>query len=107
VDFALGADGGLTFTNAAVEARVATPATEYRVRWARFDNATGSASGAIDATATTTRVAAPPQLLDGAEFIQAEIASQHPEFNAWSIPVTVHFRRHSAGWTLVGVVRSP
>ena len=105
VDFALGSDGGLTFTNAAVAAGVATPATEYRVRWSRFDNATGSTTGAIEATATGTRVAAPPQVLAEAEFVQVEIASQHPQFSAWKAPVTVHFRRNSAGWVLVGVMR--
>ena len=105
VDFALEPDGALTFTNAAVAAGVATPATEYRIRWSRFDNSTGSATGAIDASASATRVAAPPQLLAEAEFVQVEIATEHPQFSAWTAPVTVHFRRNSAGWTLVGVTR--
>ncbi len=106
VDFALSPGGALTFTNAAVAAGVATPPAEYRVRWSRFDNATGSTRGVIDTTATGTRVAAPPQLLAGEEFVQAEIASPHPEFSAWASPVTVHFRRSAAAWVLVGVTRS-
>ena len=105
VDFALGSDGELTFTNAAVAADLATPPEEYRVRWSRFDNATGATTKAIEATATGTRVPAPPQVVADAEFVQVEIASHHPQFSAWKAPVTVHFRRNSAGWVLVGVMR--
>jgi hypothetical protein len=107
VDFALSADGALTFTNAAVAAGVATPPTEYHVRWARFDNAAGSSTAAIEATATGTRVVAPPEVLAGAQFVQADIASLHPQFTAWKNPVTVHFRRESGGWVLVGITRGP
>ena len=107
VDFGLSADGHLTFSNAAVDAGVASPPTSYRVRWARFDNATGSATGAMEITTTETRAAAPQEVLAGAQVIQAEITSVHPQFNAWSTPVTVHFRRDPAGWTLVGVRRLP
>jgi hypothetical protein len=106
VDFALGSDGVLTFTNAAVAAGVATPATEYRVRWSRFDNFTVSAAGAVEATTTGVRVTAPQQVLGNAEFVQVEIASAHPEFSAWAVPVTVHFRRSAAGWSLAGVRRA-
>jgi hypothetical protein len=105
VDFALGPDAELTFTNAAVAADLATPPEEYRVRWSRFDNATGAATKAIEATATGTRMPAPPQVVADAEFVQVEIASHHPQFSAWKAPVTVHFRRNSAGWVLVGVMR--
>jgi len=105
VDFALGSDGAFTFTNAAVAAGVATPATEYRVRWSRFDNSTGSTTGAIEATTTGTRMPAPPAVVKDAEFVQVDIASEHPQFSAWKAPVTVHFRRHSSGWGLVGVSR--
>jgi hypothetical protein len=106
VDFTLGVDGTLAFVNAAVEAGVATPSTEHRVRWSKFDNATGAATGTIETTATGTRMPAPPQVLADAEFVVAEIASEHPHFSAWRTPVTVHFRRASAGWVLVGVSRS-
>jgi hypothetical protein len=106
VDFALGSDGVLTFANAAVAAGVATPATEYRVRWSRFDNSTGSTNGAVEATTTGMRVTAPQQVLANAEFVQVDIALAHPEFSAWAVPVTVHFRRSAAGWSLVGVRRA-
>ena len=105
VDFVLGSDGVLMFTNAAVAAGVATPATEYRVRWSRFDNSTGSTTGAIETTASGTRVAGPPEVLADAEFVQVEIASQHAQFSEWKAPVTAQFRRNSAGWVLVGVTR--
>jgi hypothetical protein len=107
VDFALTSDGQLTFSNAAVAAGIATPAESYRMRWARFDNATGSATGETEVTSTETRVAAPAQILTGSQFVQVEIASFHPEFPAWSTPVTVHFRRDGAGWTVVGIKRLP
>ena len=106
VDFALSAEGELTFDNAAVAAGIATPPTGYRVRWSRFDNATGAAAGAaVEAATTVMRLAAPPQVLAEAEFVQVEITAQHPDFPAWSTPVTVHFRRGAAGWSLVGVAR--
>lgn len=105
VDFALGADGTFTFTNAAVASGVSTPATEYRVRWARFDNATGSSTEARETTATGTRLSAPPDVLGGATFVQADISSHHPQFTAWATPTTVHFRREQGGWKLVGVTR--
>ncbi len=105
VDFALGSDGELTFTNAAVAADLASPPEEYRVRWSRFDNATGATTNAIDATATGTRMPAPPPVVADAQFVQVEIASHHPQFSTWKAPVTVHFRRNSAGWVLTGVMR--
>ncbi len=107
VDFALSPDGALTFTNAAVAAGVATPPAEYHVRWSRFDNVTGSSAGATEVIATGTRLLAPPEVLAGAQFVQAEIASVHPQFSAWKSPVTVHFRRESAGWVPVGITREP
>jgi hypothetical protein len=106
VDFALSPEGELTFDNAAVAAGAATPPTGYRVRWARFDNATGAPAGpAVEAAATAMRLAAPPQVLADAQFVQAEIAAQHADFPAWNTPVVVQFRRGAAGWSLVGVVR--
>lgn len=105
VDFALSADGMLTFDNAAVAAGVATPPAEYRVRWARFDNATGSTAGAIETTVSGTRAAAPPQVLAEAQFVRADITSHHTQFSAWNTAVSVYFRRGSGGWTLAGITR--
>lgn len=104
IDFALDANGRLTFSNAAVEAGVATPAVGYRLQWARFDNAADAAT-AIGGSATS--LTAPRELLDSADFIQIEIAADHPDHPEWGLPVVVHFRKRPAGWQLVGVRRQP
>jgi hypothetical protein len=106
VDFELSDAGVLTFGNAAVAAGMATPATSHRVRFARFDNATGSTSGETEMTTNDARVAAPPEVLTS-QFVRADIVSVHPQFAAWSTPVTVHFRREAGKWSLVGVSRLP
>jgi hypothetical protein len=107
VDFALSRDGALTFNNAAVAAGVATPPAGYRVRWARFDNATGATTWANETSVSGTPAIAPPELIANAEFVQIDITSDHAQFSAWKFPVTVHFRRDTAGWTLVGIARNP
>jgi hypothetical protein len=104
VDFALTRDGQLTFGNAAVDARVATAAGSYQLKWSRFDNATGSAGPIIEATSLEPRATAPAELL-ASQFIQVQIAALHQQHPAWSTPVTVHFRRTGDGWALVGVTR--
>jgi hypothetical protein len=115
VDFALSASGELTFANAAVDAGVASAPASYQVSFARFDNTTGSLGSAglqagpvglgAGGPAGPARVTAPPQVLAGSDFVQVEIAAQHPDFPSWNTPVTVHFRRAASGWTLVGVTR--
>jgi hypothetical protein len=75
------------------------------VRWSRFDNATGSASGTVETEMAGASATAPAALLNGSAFLQLEIAAEHPERPAWRVPVTVHFRRAGSGWTLVGVRR--
>ena len=105
VDFALSRDGQLTFANAAVEASVATAAGSYRLKWSRFDNATGPAGAAVEATSLEPRAVAPAELLAGSQFVQVEIASLHPQHPAWATPVAVQFRRQGDAWTLVGVSR--
>ena len=107
VDFALSANGELTFENAAVAAGVATPPAEYRVRWSRFDNMSGTAGEASETTSVEPRLAAPARVLDGAQFVQAEISAVHPQLTAWKTPVVVHFRRDSGRWSLVGIKRLP
>lgn len=111
VDFTLGAGGELTFANAAVQAGAATPASEYRISWARFDNATGEATRAgTDVTTAQARAQMPPELAAGGnslEFVQIQVAAIHPGFPAWATPVTVHFRRAADGWKLVGLTRLP
>ena len=107
VDFALSAKGELTFENAAVAAGVASRPSEYRVRWSRFDNMSGSAGEGSETSSADARHAAPASVLDGAQFVQVDISAAHPEFTAWKTPIVVHFRRTAGGWTLVGVKRLP
>jgi hypothetical protein len=109
VDFALSADGTLTFGNGAA-GRVPPPAG-FTIAWARFDNPTRTATAVGTPERTTAmRAQAPAALVAAAtrpEFIQVSIGVDHPQFPAWARPVVVHFRRAAAGWELVGVTRMP
>jgi hypothetical protein len=107
VDFALSADGLLTFDNAAVRAGVATPAAEHEVRWSRFDNATGASTGVAAMVTAGNTARAPVAVMAGSDFLQVDITSRHPDFPAWATPLVVHFRRGGNGWELVGVQRLP
>jgi hypothetical protein len=106
VDAVLGADGVLRFENAAVQAGVASAPTSYVVRWARFDNATGAESGVVERTVDTPADKAPPDVLAGAEFVQVQVRTRHPEHPHWDLPVTLSFRRMDGGWRLVGLERA-
>ena len=79
VDFAMSDAGELTFANAAVQARVATDARDYRVQWARLDNATGSSSPAGDAVTSTTARVRMPEALASEPFVEARVSATHPE----------------------------
>jgi hypothetical protein len=111
VDFALSETGELTFANAAERAAIASPAQAYIVRWARFDNAVGTATALGDAIETTApRIAAPASAIASArpgDFLEVTVAARHADYPAWATPVTVHFRRASDQWELVGLMRLP
>ncbi|MGD9906135.1 MAG: hypothetical protein AB7U83_21900 [Vicinamibacterales bacterium] len=106
VDFALAADGTLTFGNAATATRRASAPEGYEIVWSRFDNATGVATpvGGAPQSVTTERASAPAEVLGGA-FVQVAIHTRHPSFPIWRRPVVVHFRRHGTAWDVVGVRR--
>ena len=108
VDFELSADGRLSFDNAAVTAGVAMPPQGgYRVKWARFDNATGALAPLGESTmASGERPSSPAALpaVDGS-FVRLDVSAVAPEYETWT-PVQVYFRRGANAWTLVGVVRS-
>jgi hypothetical protein len=110
VDFALSDQGQLTFGNAAVEAGVASAASGYRLRWARFDNPTNRATPEGDEVSVAEpRAQAPAALTTGAQvpaYLQVQVAAVHSEFPGWARPVTVHFRREGSGWKLVGLTRA-
>ena len=111
VDFALSDSGELTFANAAEQADVAPPASSYRVQWASFDNATGTANSVGDEqNVSAPRVQGPASLVSqpGApEFVQVSVGAEQAKFPSWSKPVTVTFKRTEQGWKLVGLVRLP
>jgi hypothetical protein len=107
VEVALDATGALTFANASVDAKAATPAESYSLRWFQFDNATGSRRdlGAAS-TVTALRAQAPAELLNGnVEYAGVTITAAHPGHSGWARPATVYFRRTGAGWTTVGIDR--
>jgi hypothetical protein len=46
-----------------------------------------------------------PKVLD-APFVQVSVSTIHPDYPAWSKPVTFTFRRTDAGWETVGLDRT-
>lgn len=112
VDIALSGNGELTFTNAAVDAGVATAGARYRITWGAFDNDRGQerlASGEVESTATKASLPAESfaATLKGAQYAVAHIRAEHAEHPAWATPVDVYFRREGAGWQTVGIFRLP
>jgi hypothetical protein len=100
------ADGVFTFTNAAVEARVATPAESYQLQWFRFDNTTGARTAAAESQSTSTPGGrAPAGVLDSGEYIGVTVMARHPQHPGWARPATFFFRRGPSEWTLAGVER--
>ena len=105
VGFALSGDGTLTFANAAVDARAATPAAGYTLQWSRFDNDTGTHEPIGEATRVTETRGRAPSVPSGAEYIAVRVTAEHPDHPAWSEPVEGYFRREGEGWRAVGVLR--
>jgi len=100
-------DGMLSFENAAVNARVATPPSSYLLTWSRFDNAlAGRVGESVEMTVAAARAQAPGGLLQGSEFVSVAIRSIHPNQPGWVTPVTVYFRRALDGWQPVGLERT-
>jgi len=106
VDPALAADGGLTFTNAAVAAHASTPGISYEFQWFRFDNATGQRT-AVGEPQTESAPAgrAPMGLLDSADYVGVALKGNHGQHPNWARPATFFFRRAGSTWSLVGVER--
>ena len=107
----------LTFENAAVDAGIATPPQSYQVEWFRFDNATGTSTpdavgGVVGGIVgqTETGVTFPrfemPQTLRDAPFVRVSVSTIHPDYPAWSNPVTFTFRRNGTQWETVGLDRN-
>jgi hypothetical protein len=106
VDPVLGADGVLTFRNAAVDAGIASPPAAYALEWHVFDNTSNTRSGPADERQVEEpRAAAPAQVLREREFVSVTIRTGHAEYPRWEEPVTVYFRRTEEGWQTVGIDR--
>jgi hypothetical protein len=106
VNFRLSADGALSFENAAVAARAATPARYYTLAWSRFDNV-ADRHEAVGIEETVNQPAGRlPASLAGSDFVSVRVTSSHADHPAWSQPVQVYFRRESGGWKTVGLERS-
>ena len=104
VDVSLSSTGTLTFSNAAVAARVATHGL-YTIAWATFDNASGASERVAVEKQTEPGGAAPAVLLSKADYIEATIWSEHPEHPGWAMPIRAYFRREGAAWKTVGLYR--
>ena len=109
---ALSADGTLTFTNAAVDAKAATAPERYELRWFRFDNTTDQRTPVGEpVTAQGGSARAPDGLMVG-DFVGVSVTAAHAQQPGWAAPSTFFFRRGGAGapsasWSLVGVERGP
>ena len=103
----LGADGTLTFTNAAEDAGVGPAAEHFTIQWSNVDNASGARTAiGSEQTFTDRRVQAPAAVISSqADFVAAELRAFHPDQPRWSLPLTIYFRRTPGGFTLVGVER--
>jgi hypothetical protein len=107
-DFELAPDGTLTFQNAAVQARAATPGAAYTLAWSRFDNAADTHEPVgSEATVSEMRASAPANLLKDAEYVAVTVRGRHQDHPAWGRPVRAYFRREATGWKTVAVERLP
>jgi len=95
VNVALSGVGELTFENAAVNAKTATPAESYSLHWFRLDNAADTRSDVGETVVVTSlRSQAPAGLLEsGGEYVGVTITAKHPQQTGWTRPGTFYFRR--------------
>jgi hypothetical protein len=96
---------GLVFGNAAVQAKVAAAPAGYRASWFTFDNATGASTriGATDGAASPL----PAPSLPASGYVKVELAAAPGAPDAWTVPVSIYFRRNGDAWDLVGFERMP
>jgi hypothetical protein len=107
VDVSLDRTGVLTFRNAAVDARAATPAQSYSLSWFRYDNATDARTPVGETSVVPGLEArAPRDLLTGAgDYAGVTMTASHSQHAEWARPATFYFRRAGDGWETVGVER--
>jgi hypothetical protein len=108
VDPAIGADGTLTFKNAAVQHGFAPAPATYKAVWHQFDNATGEVKRIGETEGSGERLTAPSGLPSGrGSFVRVDISAAAPEHPSWNSPVHAYFRGGESGWALVGFDRMP
>ena len=98
-------DGHLRFANAAVDAGVAPPPTNYVVQWEQFDNESGKHTALGAPVTIQTADANFPTELAREPYVAARVHAIHPEYRHWSTPVAFYFRRDGDRWTPVGLYR--
>jgi len=119
VDPALSDDGVLTFRNIAVDLKLASPPSGYRMAWFRFDNASGESTAVGESEVSSTQTTAPATALartrpdttlpgGRGQFLRVDISvSAGAPVPSWTSPVRAYFRRVPDGWKLVGFDRMP
>lgn len=107
VEFALSLSGDLTFRNEAVRYDLTAPPTEYRIRWAWFDNDSQAVTPIGEESLTTTPAAAAPAAIRqlASTYLRIEVRTIHPDYPAWATPVYAFFCRAGGAWKTVGVER--
>jgi hypothetical protein len=105
--FALSDSGELTFENPAVKAGFdGEPAKGYEAAWARFDNASQTATPISTSTGPGSSVRASGTLpAEPGGYLKVSVRALESTHSAWTQPVDVYFRREGSSWKLVGVER--
>ena len=84
---------------------------QYRIRWASFDNGTGTMQSVGEEIATATSSAAVPADAwgpadtTGLRYAVASIAAIDPAFPHWANPVVVTIRNRAGAVDVVGIER--
>jgi hypothetical protein len=108
VDPVLGADGVLTFGNAAVQFGFAPAPERYESVWHAFDNATSESRRIESASSATARIQAPRGLpTERGSYVRVQVSAMSAQHPAWAQPIDVYFRRVEGGWKLAGLERLP
>ena len=97
----------LTFRNAASDAGLTPPPSEYVVQWMRFDNDSGATTTIGTTSAAGEGVPVPADLPSAVgSYIRAEISAKGNAENEVA-PAHAYFRREADRWKLVGFERMP
>ena len=106
-----GATPALTFDNAAVRLRLVQEQPRYVVRWASFDNTTGtiqSPQAPVEMAGTSATIPAdiwgPPDAA-GLRYAVISISTNVPIFKHWADPVAVTVRNRGGAVDIVGIDR--